>query len=81
MNCCVIPLAIDGLAGVTAMDCSVGAVTVSNVEPTIEPEVALIVLVPAATPVARPPTVMVAVVVVPEAQVAEAVRFCVLLSL
>ena len=79
MNCCVIPLAIDGLAGVTAIDCSVAAVTVSTVDPTIEPEVALIVLVPAATPVARPPTVMVAVV--PEAQVTEAVTFCVLLSL
>ena len=29
MNCCVRPLAIDGFAGVTAIDCSVGAVTVS----------------------------------------------------
>jgi hypothetical protein len=79
VNCCVDPLAIDELAGVTAMDCSVAAVTVSTVDPTIEPEVALMVLVPAATPVAKPPTVMVAAV--PEAQVTEAVTFCVLLSL
>ena len=81
MNCCVRPLAIDGLAGVTAMDCRVAAVTVSTVEPTIDPDVALIVLVPTATAVANPPALMVAVVVVPEAHVTEAVRFCVLLSL
>ena len=29
MNCCVSPLAIEGLAGVTAIDCSTGAVLVS----------------------------------------------------
>ena len=33
VNCCVIPFAIDGLAGVTAIDCSAAAVTVSTVEP------------------------------------------------
>ena len=55
VNCCVGPLAIDGFAGVTAIDCSVAAVTVSTVEPTsLAPDVALIVLVPTATPVARP---------------------------
>ena len=81
MNCCVIPLAIDGFAGVTAMDCSVGAVTVSNVEPTTDPEVALMVLVPAATPVANPPVPILAVAVVPDPHVTDDVRFCVLLSL
>src|ERR1019366_2589416 len=81
VNCCVAPLAIEGFAGVTAIDCSVAGVTVNTVEPLIAPEVALIVLVPTATPLARPPAVMVAVVVVPDAQVTEAVRFCVLLSL
>jgi hypothetical protein len=69
------------MAGVTAIDCSVADVTVSTVEPTTEPEVALIVLLPAATAVANPPALIVAVAVVPEAHVAEAVRFCVLLSL
>ena len=29
MNCCVVPLAIDGLAGVTAIDCKVAAEIVS----------------------------------------------------
>ena len=28
MNCCVAPLAMDGFAGVTAIDCSVAGVTV-----------------------------------------------------
>ena len=80
MNCCVRPLAIDGLAGVTVIDCRVAAVTVSTVEPTT-PSVALIVLVPTATAVANPPVVMVAFAVVPDAHVTEVVRFCVLLSL
>ena len=72
---------IDGFAGVTAIDCSVAAVTVSTVEPLMAPEVALIVLVPTPTPVAKPPVVMVAVEVVAEAHVTDAVRFWVLLSL
>jgi hypothetical protein len=81
VNCCVSPLAIDGLAGVTAIDCSAAAVTVSTVDPTIAPEVALMVLVPTATAVANPPEPMVAVAVVPDAQVTEAVKFFVLVSL
>jgi len=70
-----------GLPGVTAMDCSVAAVTVSTVEPTTDPDVALIVLVPIATAVASPPAPIVAVAVVPEAHVTALVRFCVVLSL
>ena len=74
-------MAIDGFAGVTAIDCSVAAVSVNTVEPTIAPDVALIVLVPAEAAVANPPALIVAVAVVPDAQVTEAVRFWVLLSL
>jgi len=74
-------LATVGFIGVTAIDCRVAAVTVSTVEPATDPEVALIVLVPIATAVSSPPAVIVAVAVVPEAQVTEEVRFCVLLSL
>jgi hypothetical protein len=59
----------------------VAIVTVSNVEPTTDPEVALIVLGPAATAVANPPAVIVAIAGAPEAHVTEDVRFCVLLSL
>ncbi len=81
MNCCVAPLAIDGFTGVTAIDCRVAAVTVSKVEPLIEDDVALIVEVPTPAPVARPPVLIVAVVVVPDDHVTVDVRFCVLLSL
>ena len=81
VNCCVVPFGMDGLAGVTAIDCSVAAVTVSTVEPVTPLSVALMVLVPVFTPVARPPAVMVATEVVAEAHVTCAVIFCVLLSL
>ena len=46
----------------------------------MELEVALIVVLPVATPVARPALVIVAVAVFDELQVAELVRFWVLLS-
>src|ERR1700678_4029482 len=81
VNCCVAPLVIDGLAGVTAIDCSVAAVTVSRVEPLIEDDVAVIVELPTPAPVARPPVLIVAVVVVPEVQVTVDVKFCVVPSL
>jgi hypothetical protein len=74
-------LAIDGFAGVTAIDCSVAAVTVRVVEPLIAPDVALIVEVPTPAPVARPAALIVAVVVVPEFQVTVDVKFCVVPSL
>src|SRR5207253_2111344 len=54
VNCCVVPAAMDGLVGVTARETSVAAVTVNVDEPDTEPNVALIVVVPAATPEARP---------------------------
>jgi hypothetical protein len=72
---------MDGLAGVTAIDCRTAAVTVNTVDPTTAPDVALIVLVPVATPVARPLPVIVATPDVAEAQVTWPVKFCVLLSL
>jgi hypothetical protein len=81
VNCCVAPLVIDGFAGVTAIDCSVAAVTVRTVEPLIAPEVAVIVEFPTPAPVARPAALIVAVVVVPEDQVTLDVRFCVVPSL
>jgi len=40
VNCCVVPLAIDGFAGVTAIDDSTAAVTVSVVDPVTEPDAA-----------------------------------------
>src|SRR5271163_1345066 len=77
VNCWVAPLVIDGFAGVTAIDCNVAAVTVSNVEPEIDNDVAVIVEVPTPAPEAKPTALIVAVAVVPEDQVTLDVRFCV----
>src|ERR1700675_154692 len=70
-----------GVAGVTAIDDSVAAVTVNVVDPTTAPLVALIVDVPTFTAVANPAALIVAVAVVPDAHVTLAVKFCVELSL
>ncbi len=66
---------MEGFTGVTAMDTSTGAVTVSVVEPLIEPEVALMVVVPAAIAVATPPALTLATAVEVEVQTAVLVRF------
>src|SRR5208282_6636110 len=108
VNCCVVPAAIEGFAGVTAIETSVGAVTVSVVEPlmplvvgltiggvpVVTPvggppgrwvggvlavaKVAMMVGLPAETPVARPAALMVATPGAEELHATEAVRFCVL---
>ena len=80
VNCFVAPLVIEGLAGVTPIEVRVGAVTVSLVFPLTDPRVAVIVELPAATPVAKPPEVMVAFEVVPLAQVTWEVMLAVELS-
>ena len=54
VNCWLVPTAIDGVVGVTANDTSVTAVTVSFVDPVTEPDAAVMVAVPWATPVAKP---------------------------
>ena len=81
VNCWVSPLAMLGLAGVTAIDCRAAAVTVSTVEPVTPPSVAVIVDVPVrhAGGQARR-VVIVATEVVAEAQVTWLVRSCVELS-
>src|SRR5712664_2508015 len=80
VNCCVIPLVIEGFAGVTAIDTSVAGVTVSSVEPLMLPLVAEIVEVPAPTAVASPVLLIVATVPVPDAHTA-LLSTCVELSL
>jgi hypothetical protein len=77
VNCWVLPAAIDGDAGVTAIEVNTAAVTVSVVEPLTVPDLAVMVADPCATPVAKPPLLMVAIAVVEEVQVALPVRFCV----
>jgi len=87
VNCCVVPLAMLGDAGVTVMLESTAAVTVSVVDPLMLDvvSVAVIVVVPVATDVARPsvPTALeiVAALVVAELHVTDVVRSCVVLSL
>ena len=75
VNCSVAPEVTEGLAGVTAMDTNVAAVTVSVVEPLIEPEVAVIAVVPCVELVAKPAALIVATLVVPELHVTVEVRF------
>ena len=54
INCCVVPLAILGLTGVTSMETSAAAVTVNVVLPEMSPDVAVIVVVPTVNPEASP---------------------------
>jgi hypothetical protein len=72
------------LVGVTAMDTSVAEFTVSVEDPDIPPDVALIVVEPAVTDVAKPlepaALLMVATPAVDEFQVTDVVRSCVVLS-
>lgn len=53
-NCCVAPLAMEGVAGVTAIDTSVAGVTVSVATPVTAPLVAEMTVVPVSTALARP---------------------------
>jgi hypothetical protein len=68
-----------GLVGVIVMDTSVAEVTVSMVDPDLLPDVAVIVVEPAATGVAKPlepaALLMVATPAVDEFQVTDVVRF------
>ena len=75
LNCFVVPLAMDGFAGVTAIDTSTAGPTVKVVLEVIPAELALICDVPCATPAATPPAVMVATGVLDETHVTEWVRF------
>lgn len=78
--CCVpVPAAIDAVAGETAMAVTVGLVTVSVADPVVLPDVAEMVAVPAATPVARPVLLMVAAAVLPLDQVTVEEQFEVVL--
>jgi hypothetical protein len=75
---------MEGFFGVTEIDVSVAGVTVRAVDPDMLPDVAAIVVVPAATEVAKPSEpaalLMVATPALDELQVTAFVRFCVVLS-
>jgi len=74
-NCWILPAATEAVAGVTEIDVKTAAVTVNVVEPPIFPEVAVMVAVPGATPLARPVLFTVATDVAEEAHLAVLVRF------
>jgi hypothetical protein len=82
VNCCVALVVMLGLAGVTAIDTSVAVwVVIVNVAvPEILPDVAVIVVVPAATAVANPTFEILALLVSEEVQVTDAEIFWVELS-
>jgi hypothetical protein len=54
VNCWLLPKAIEGFAGASAIDTNAAVLTVRVVLPTIEPEVAEIAAVPVVMPVANP---------------------------
>ncbi len=54
VNCCVIPKGRAGIAGVTAIETNVAVVTVTVADPLIVPEVAVMLVLPAATLLATP---------------------------
>ena len=81
MNCCVEPSGRVGIAGVTAIETSTAAVTVTVVEPVIVPEVAVTVVLPKDTLLATPRLFTVAMVGVALLQVTVVVKFRVLPSL
>jgi len=84
VNCCVVPRAIDGVAGVTAIETSAAALTVNVVDPVTEPEVAVMFAIPWPWLLANPwePEVLliVATAVASELHCTVVVMFCVLLS-
>jgi hypothetical protein len=71
----VLPAATDAVAGVTAIEVNTAAVTVNVAEPLIVPDLAVMVALPAATLVANPPLLIVAIDVAEEVQLAVLVRF------
>ena len=82
MKACVFPATMEAAVGATAIDTSVAAVTVSVAELLVIPDSeAVIIEVPAATPVATPPETMVAAAVFEDAHVTVEVMSCVLVSL
>jgi hypothetical protein len=80
VNCCVVPKGIVAVGGLIAIETSAAAVTVSTVELLTEPEAAVMVAVPCATPVANPVLLIVAVPGVSDDQAAVLVRYCMLPS-
>ena len=69
VNCRVVPPGMVGLAGVTVMEERLADVTVRMVPPEISPKVAVMIVVPAARPLAKPLLLTVATAVLEDRQV------------
>jgi hypothetical protein len=80
LNCWFVPNAIEGFAGVTAIETRPALVTVRVVDPLTVPELAAIVVVPVPIPLASPAVEIVAIVREDELQVTVPVMSCVLPS-
>jgi hypothetical protein len=80
VNCWFVPDAIEGFAGVTAMETRPAVITVNVVDPLTVPELTATVVVPTPVPVARPLLEIVATPCNEELQFTVLVRFCVLPS-
>jgi len=74
LNCSCVLAAIDGVAGLTEIEVKCAATTVSVEVSVNEPNVAVIVVCPAATVIARPELAIVATEVEDEVQVTPVVR-------
>jgi hypothetical protein len=68
---------MDALPGLTAIDTRTGAVTPKLADPVIDPEVAVIVVLPGVTLVATPPLFTVAIAAADELHVTMLVSGCV----
>jgi hypothetical protein len=73
-----LPAATDALGGVTESEVKTAAVTVKVAEPAIEPDLAVMVVVPGVTAVANPALLTVAIAVADEVHLTVLVRFWVL---
>ena len=63
--CCVVPLGIDASSGSTVIVTSSAGTTVTNEEPEMSPDVAVIVVAPRATPVQVPARIVATLTIVP----------------
>jgi hypothetical protein len=81
VKACVWPVAMEAVAGVRTIDVNWAAVTVADAEPVVDPIVAVMVELPAATPVTKPVEFTVAKDVLRALQVTWSVTSCELPSL
>ena len=77
VNCCVVPFAIEALAGLIEIPDKRGGVTDNDADPLIAPEEALMLVAPWLRPIASPPLLTVATPTADEVHCTVLVRFCV----